>query len=66
VTTTPCPAISQWTQDPWTLGTPTREQAGENVMHQILDLLEHGRSQVLTTDQLLVIKSYVDEMTEEN
>jgi len=35
-------------------------------MHQILDLLEHGRSQVLTTDQLLVIKSYVDEMTEEN
>ena len=45
---------------------PTREEAGEQVMQQILDLLEYGRSQVLTKDQLLVIKSYVDEMVEED
>ena len=43
-------------------GVPSREEAGENVMLQVLDLLEYGRSQALNRDQLQVIKSYVDEM----
>lgn len=43
-------------------GVPTRQKAGENVMLQVLDLLEYGRSQTLTVDHLQVIKSYVDEM----
>ena len=45
---------------------PTREEAGEKVMLQVLDLIEYGRSQVLTADQLQVIKSFVDEMLEDN
>jgi hypothetical protein len=45
-------------------GVPSREEAGNNVMLQILDLLEYGRSQTLNRDQLQVIKSYVDEMLE--
>ncbi len=47
-------------------GVPTRQEAGDNVMLQVLDLLEHGRSQVLTAEHLQVIKSYVDEMLETN
>ena len=47
-------------------GVPTRQQAGDNVMLQVLDLLEHGRSQTLTAEHLQVIKSYVDEMLENN
>ena len=43
-------------------GVPSREEAGESVMLQVLDLLEYGRSQALNRDQLQVIKSYVDEM----
>jgi hypothetical protein len=43
-------------------GVPTRQEAGDKVMLQILDLLEHGHSQTLTADHLQVIKSYVDEM----
>jgi len=43
-------------------GVPTRQEAGDNVMLQVLDLLEYGRSQVLTAEHLQVIKSYVDEM----
>ena len=43
-------------------GVPSRKEAGENVMLQVLDLLEYGRSQALNRDQLQVIKSYVDEM----
>lgn len=43
-------------------GVPSREEAGESVMLQVLDLLEYGRSQTLNRDQLQVIKSYVDEM----
>ncbi len=45
---------------------PTREEAGEKVMLQVLDLIEYGRSQTLTVDQLQVIKSFVDEMLEDN
>ena len=41
---------------------PTRIQAGERVMREVCDLIEHGRSQVLTRGQLMVIKSYVDLM----
>lgn len=47
-------------------GVPTRQEAGDNVMLQVLDLLEYGRSQVLTAEHLQVIKSYVDEMLENN
>ena len=43
-------------------GVPNRQQAGDNVMLQVLDLLEYGRSQTLTAEHLQVIKSYVDEM----
>jgi hypothetical protein len=45
-------------------GVPTRQEAGDNVMLQVLDLLEYGRSQTLTADHLQTIKSYVDEMLE--
>ena len=41
---------------------PTREEAGDKVMLQILDLLEHGRSQVLDLNHVAVIKSYLDEI----
>jgi hypothetical protein len=41
-------------------------KAGDNVMLQVLDLLEYGRSQTLTAEHLQVIKSYVDEMLENN
>jgi len=41
---------------------PTREEAGDRVMLQILDLLEHGRSQVLDRNHVEVIKSYLDEI----
>ena len=47
-------------------GVPSREEAGENVMLQVLDLLEYGRSQTLNRGQLQVIKSYVDEMLGDN
>ena len=47
-------------------GVPTQQEAGDNVMLQVLDLLEYGRSQVLTAAHLQVIKSYVDEMLENN
>ena len=47
-------------------GVPSREEAGNNVMLQVLDLLEYGRSQTLNRDHLQVIKSYVDEMLENN
>ena len=40
----------------------SRRKAGDNVMLQVLDLLEYGRSQALTAEHLQVIKSYVDEM----
>lgn len=46
-------------------GVPTRQEAGDNVMLQVLDLLEYGRSQ-LPAEHLQVIKSYVDEMLENN
>jgi len=35
-------------------------------MLQVLDLLEYGRSQVLTAEHLQIILSYVDEMLENN
>ena len=41
---------------------PTREEAGDKVMLQILDLLEYGRSQVLDRNHVEVIKSYLDEI----
>ena len=41
---------------------PTREEAGDQVMLQILDLLEHGKSQVLDHNHVEVIKSYLDEI----
>ena len=40
----------------------SRRKAGDNVMLQVLDLLEYGRSQTLTAEYLQVIKSYVYEM----
>ena len=43
-------------------GVPSREEAGEKVMLQVLDLLEYGLSQTLDRDRLRVIKSFVDEM----
>jgi len=43
-------------------GVLSREEAGEKVMLQVLDLLEYGRSQTLDRDHLQVIKSFVDEM----
>ena len=45
-------------------GVPSRQEAGNKVMLQILDLLEYGHSQTLTADHLRVIKSSVDEMLE--
>ena len=39
-----------------------RRKCGDEVMLQVLDLLEYGRSQTLTAEHLQVIKSYVDEM----
>ena len=45
-------------------GVPSRQEAGNKVMLQILDLLEYGHSQTLTADHLQVIKSFVDEMLE--
>ena len=44
----------------------SRRKCGDNVMLQVLDLLEYGRSQTLTAEHLRVIKSYVDEMLENN
>jgi hypothetical protein len=40
----------------------SREEVGDKIMLQILDLLEHGHSQTLEEQHLQVIKSYVDEM----
>ena len=40
----------------------SRRKAGDNVMLEVLDLLEYGRSQTLTAEHLQVIKSYVDKM----
>jgi hypothetical protein len=40
------------------------EEVGDKLMNEILDLLEHGHSQTLGAQHLLVIKSYVDEMLE--
>ncbi len=47
-------------------GVPSREEAGNKVMLQVLDLLEYGRSQTLHRGHLQVIKSFVDEMLENN
>jgi len=44
----------------------SREEVGDKIMLEILDLLEHGHSQTLGEQHLLVIKSYVDEMLENN
>ncbi len=44
----------------------SRRKCGDNVMSKVLDLLEYGRSQTLTAEHLQVIKSYVDEMLENN
>ena len=44
----------------------SREEVGDKIMLEILDLLEHGHSQTLSEQHLLVIKSYVDEMLENN
>jgi hypothetical protein len=41
----------------------SREEVGDKI---ILDLLEHGHSQTLGEQHLQVIKSYVDEMLENN
>lgn len=41
---------------------PSREEVGDKIMLEILDLLEHGHSQTLGEQHLQVIKSYVDEM----
>ena len=40
----------------------SREEVGNKIMLEILDLLEHGHSQTLEEQHLQVIKSYVDEM----
>lgn len=40
----------------------SREEVGNKLMLEILDLMEYGESQTLTTEHLQVIKSYVDEM----
>ena len=40
----------------------SREEVGDKIMLEILDLLEHGHSQTLGEQHLQVIKSYVDEM----
>lgn len=40
----------------------TREEAGNDLMLQILDLIEYGRSQVLNQAHVEVIKSYLDEI----
>jgi len=63
-----CVDITEMSQDQIfeMCGVPTRQEAGDNVMLQVLDLLEYGRSQVLTAEHLQVIKSYVDEMLENN
>jgi hypothetical protein len=47
-------------------GVPTRQEAGDTVMLQVLDLLEYGRSQVLTAKHLGIIKHYVDLMVKSN
>lgn len=47
-------------------GVPSREEAGDNVMLQVLNLLEYGNSQTLNRDHLQIIKSYVDEMLGDN
>ncbi len=44
----------------------SREEVGDKIMLEILDLLEHGHSQTLGEQHLLVIKSYVDEMLGDN
>ena len=44
----------------------SRRKCGDNVMSKVLDLLEYGRSQTLNVEHLQVIKSYVDEMLENN
>ena len=44
----------------------SREEVGDKIMLEILDLLEHGHSQILGVQHLQVIKSYVDEMLENN
>jgi len=44
----------------------SREEVGDKIMLEILDLLEHGHSQTLGEQHLQVIKSYVDEMLENN
>jgi len=38
----------------------------DKVMLQVLDLLEYGRSQCLPAEHLQAIKSFVDEMLEDN
>jgi len=40
----------------------SREEVGDKIMLEILDLLEQGHSQTLGEQHLQVIKSYVDEM----
>ena len=40
----------------------SREEVGDKIMLEVLDLLEHGHSQTLGEQHLQVIKSYVDEM----
>ena len=42
------------------------EEVGDKLMNEILDLLEHGHSQTLGAQHLQIIKSYVDEMLENN
>ncbi len=44
----------------------SREEVGDKIMLEILDLLEYGHSQTLGEQHLQVIKSYVDEMLENN
>jgi hypothetical protein len=75
LTTNSCPTDRRWapayTENPVsnaTFGSKllTREEAGEKVMLQVLDLIEYGRSQTLTAEQLQVIKSFVNEMLEDN
>ena len=44
----------------------SREEVGDKIMLEILDLLEHGHSQTLGEQHLQVIKSYVDEMLGDN
>jgi len=39
-------------------GQQTREEAGEACFQQILDLMEHGNSQVLTKDHAVAIAQW--------